>query len=222
MAILDEHLRDTVHYTIESYVSQSKSKQLKHLIPSNEKRIVSLIKKDKSYQQELRDTLSKRDYYVNKLNKSLNALVESNRNTPIEDEEAKTENTRPKSNVESELDSRFISNRYHAEKYIQNLDDTSREKLRQVVRKHYMFQRHYENKRKAMIKDPSFNDAELDKKLDELTLEIANKQQALHQESIKLLEELKIPFFVLEKGWEYPELDTDKIYILQYLQRLTE
>lgn len=215
MGIQDEYLRTAIHETIGLYNRTSKSKKLTHLTSKNENRIFKYIQKeDKKYQHDLQETLSKRDYYVNKLNKTLHELVEKHISEEGLDPEGDTEvHTSPEP-----LSSTFICSRYHAEKFMNGLSSNDTLELASGVSRHMKFQKYYESKRKQLISDPNFNDEQLKVQLEKLDEAVIKKQDELQRDNIALLKKLKIPFFSLEKQWEYPGLEEDKVYILDLIR----
>lgn len=207
MAIQDAYLELAIKNSVEQYERQSKSRNLKHLTLANVGRIVKLAKQDKTFQNQVKDTLTKRDFYVSRLNKSLNSLVEkhgvdANQETPLEAET---------------LDSRWICTRYHAHKFINLMSPEMTLRISATIEDHIEFQHSYEQIIRAIIKNPNYNDKQVEKKLGELYEEMETRQVKMHDASVQLLREMKIPFFALDKGWEYPGVDEDKVYLLKVL-----
>lgn len=210
MAIQDAYLELAIKSSIEQYERHSKSRNLKHLTLANVGRIVKLAKQDKTFQNQVKDTLTKRDFYVSRLNKSLNSLVEKhgvdgvdvNQDSPLE---AVT------------LDSRWICTRFHAHKFINLMSPETTLRISATIKDHIEFQQSYEQVFRAIMKNPSYNDEQVEKKLGELYEEMETRQVKMHDASVRLLREMNIPFFALAEGWEYPGIDEDKVYMLNVL-----
>lgn len=217
MAIQSDYLKSTIHESIGQYNRISKSKTLKHLVPSNESRLFELINGDKKIQAELQDILSKRDHYVNKLNKLLDSLIEKHGVSVIgsKDVTLPKEDTAFSGNEGTPLDPKFICTRYHARQYIANvLPQSSKKEIKKTIDRHFEFQKYYEDKRKELIGNASYNDEQLEDQLDKLDSEVFRQQEVYERESVSTLKSFDIPFFSIAKGWDYPELDEDKEFIL--------
>ncbi|CAH2351850.1 hypothetical protein CLIB1423_04S07360 [[Candida] railenensis] len=220
MAIHSDYLKSTIHEAIGQYNRVSKSKTLKHLVPSNESRLFELINGDKKIQAELQDILSKKDHYVNKLNKLLDSLIQKHGVRVIESKDVSLvkDNVPLPNNDATSLDSKFICTRYHARQYITNvLPQSSKQEIKKTIERHFEFQKYYEDKRKELIGNPSYNDEQLQTRLDEMDYEVFKQQETYEQESLSILKSFNIPFFSIAKGWDYPELDEDKKFILEVI-----
>ncbi len=207
MAIQDAYLESAIKGSVEQYERHSKSRNLKHLTLANVGRIVKLAKQDKKFQNQLKDTLTKRDYYVSRLNKSLNSLVEkygvdANQETSLD---------------AATLDSRWICTRYHAHKFLETMSPETTLRISAVIKDHIKFQQSYEQIIREIIKNPNYNDEQVKKKLGELYEEMETRQVKMHDASVQLLREMNIPFFALAEGWAYPGADEDKVYLLEVL-----
>lgn len=218
MAIQNDYLKTAIHESVAQYNRISKSKTLNHLVPQNERRMLELINRDKKIQSELQDTLSKKDYYTGKMNKLLNSLIDKNGPGTFKDAEGETLNSEV-----VPLDSRFICNRHHAKAFIEkDLPQLIQNEIKKTIARHFEFQKYYEDKRKELAGDATYNEEQLKDELDKLDNEVFTRQKVYEKESVSVLKKLNIPFFNLAKGWEYPDLESDKAYILDLIVEVLE
>lgn len=109
-----------------------------------------------------------------------------------------------------ELDSTVITSRFLAKKYIRQLleNETFRTFITKTVEKHQQFQTKCEQKRRQL---PPQEQTKYD-------MEVVKQCKNLESECIEGLVRYGVPFYVLQDPYQYPELHSDKEWILQEIK----
>ncbi|CCE86330.1 Piso0_004813 [Millerozyma farinosa CBS 7064] len=210
----DEKLKAAIHNAIWIYEQSSKSKKYQRIAIGNESKITKSVLKYN--RKNFIDLLSKRDYYSSKINKLLNEAVTDSDIVPDHKKDAQGTKLEPK----------YIANRFHASRYLETIilnDSSKKERIRALITKHFDLQSHLKELRENIIaKYKSTNDP----KTKSILKEELNKweEKAIYNlknyaiETNEVMTDLKVPFFYIDPDYSYPDLDSDKIYLLDLMK----
>lgn len=225
-----------IEYAVHLLIKLSDGRVFSRLRKENESAIVRAIKK--KLRKEFLDTLSLRDHYISKLNRIANSSISSEQalnNKRIAQEQS--------TNSYKGLEARYISNLYHATKYIDNVILKDQElviKIENLIEKHVQFQEESKLKRQSVHSEPNKRPVIKLSKLANINFETSKKDierkqvdlknaleasdndtmkelKLLYQESLHLLQLWKIPLFCIAEYLEYPGIEDHKSQLLNYL-----
>lgn len=210
----DEKLKTAIHNAIWVYEQSSKSKKYQRITARNESKITKSILK---YNRKLfSDLLSKRDYYSSKIYKLLNDAIKDSDIVPDTREDVQSIKFEPK----------YIANRFHAMRYLETIilnDSTKKDRIRALITKHLNLQSHLKELRENIIAKHKVSN---DPKTKNILKEELNKweEKAIYNlknystETNEVMTDLKVPFFYIDPDYVYPDLDSDKIYLLNLMK----
>ena len=241
-----------IAYTIHQVIKSHEGRPTKHatLNPHNERRIIQKVASSIRLRDELLDTVNKRDYYVKKLNRLLEKVIESEGASSI------SEASTSKSKL-SKLDPQFITDRANAKAYVERVleNPSTATRLKEEMTYHYKLQEEWKSEREEIVekfrlleqveiqqvlkKLEGYHPSKANKIKEEMMLEALAKWQAdldaelltydekvmfsaqlVASKNTTTLEGLKIPFFCIDKEHETLDLKEDKVYILEIIQEI--
>lgn len=232
----DDKIKFAVHNCIKTYELTSKSKRFSKLTFENESKITKSI--NLNHKEKFLDILSKRDHYIGKLNKLLNDSIADEEDHSNKGQNRLVEGPDPKYITNRHHAKQYILNNI--------LSDTSKlQIIEQLISKHFLLQDNYKESRESIlkghhdsiknlqpntklsklsnintqIKDHSINNkrVELTNELDALDDMIIFNSKQYNIETYETLQSLKIPFFFIDEMYKYPQLEDDKVYMLDLL-----
>lgn len=237
---MDDKIKFAIHNCIRTYELTSKSKRFSKLTFENESKITKSI--ELKHKEKFLDILSKRDHYVGKLNKLLNDSV------PDEVDNKRKDQARnvvigpdPK-----HITNRYHAKQYIVNNILPNKNKM--QIIEQLILKHFELQNRYKESREKILKDyqDSVRNLHPNTKLSKLTnlneqikdhsvknerIKLNNELEALDDkiifnskqysiETFETLQSLKVPYFYIDEMFKYPQLDDDRIYVLDLLVKL--
>lgn len=186
-------MEDIVKEEIRQYQLISKSKSLRNLKPKYASQIAKQVNS-----QELKQLINKKFSYTQKILKLLNSVL-------VRDED---------DGDDIDLDPQVLTNRFLVEKYIDLMlkNPRNKRKLQDLVLKHQQFESSIAAKRQELEKSGKSDFSEFDN-------QVLKDSIQLQEESINVLVQLQIPYFVLKKSYHYPELQQDKQWLLTHVTK---
>lgn len=187
---------------VRQYRLLSKSKSLARLKYANVNKISSRVD-----EHQLKDLVNKKVYYNQKLLKMLNNAITSDEDEEEEEEEELSVD-------DEKLDASVITSRYLAEKCLSIILETaaSKAKLEKLLSDQTQFISEIKAHRQTLGQDEALE-------FDKICL-IKCKQY--EKSAIKVFKAVKLPFFLLKPGYNYPGLMEDKRWILGQVHQLLE
>lgn len=210
----DEKLKAAIHNAIWIYEQSSKSKKYQRITIGNENKITKSVLKYN--RKNFIDLLSKRDYYSSKINKLLNEAITDSDIVPNHNKDVQG----------IKLEPRYIANRFHAMRYLETVilnDSSKKERIRALITKHFDLQSHLKELRENTLAKYKLTN---DPKTKSILKEELNKweEKAIYNlknysiETNEVMTDLKVPFFYIDPDYVYPDLDSDKIYLLNLMK----
>ncbi|CAG87259.2 DEHA2D14102p [Debaryomyces hansenii CBS767] len=232
----DDKIKFAVHNCIKTYELTSKSKRFSRLTFEHESKIAKSI--NLNHKEKFLDILSKRDHYIGKLNKLLNDSI-----TDEADHSSKGQNRLVAGPDPRYITNRHHAKQYIINNVLPNTNKS--QIIEQLISKHSKLQDNYKESREsilkghkdsiknlqpntklsklsninAQIKDHSINNkrVELTNELDALDDMIIFNSKQYSIETYETLQSLKIPYFFIDEMYKYPQLDDDRVYMLDLL-----
>ncbi|CUM67882.1 uncharacterized protein PRCAT00005593001 [Priceomyces carsonii] len=226
-----------INHVVHQIIKNNSNKSLQKLKRENESKIIKSIKL--KHRAQFLDILSKRDHYINKLNKFVDECIDENIDT--------TKAISIPINNYKGPDPAHITNLHHAKAYVEEQiakDHKMVTKIQGLISKHFQFQNEYEYKRRAIsdkrilqrvplkldkllrVNDKVLQENELQrqnemqKELNDFDRQIMKASKKLYQESLELLKLWNVPFFCMLENLEYPDCERDKVDLLNYMVEL--
>lgn len=138
-----------IAYTIHQVIKSHEGRPTKHptLNPHNERRIIQKVASSIRLRDELLDTVNKRDYYVKKLNRLLEKVIEGEGASSIS-EASNSKSKLPK------LDPQFITDRTNAKAYVERVlleNPSTATRLKEEMTYHYKLQEDWKSEREEIV-----------------------------------------------------------------------
>lgn len=230
----DVSLRKAIQDCLKTYQLISKSKKYSNLAYCNEESIFNSVILNN--REVCHDLLSKKTYYTHKLYKLLNDSISA--------EQSKATQDNLYDGLEPELIANRHHARQYITHCVMS-DNHRRQRLQNLIDKHFRLQKEYVDKKEQVVR--SFetklkeaqppvalaklssenshienarsiqNEEVLAVELNKIEEELYDKSKDYSTETIKLLNQLKIPFFCINNNLKYPELQNDMEYLLELL-----
>lgn len=236
------HLQDLVPQLVLDYQITSKSRKLSKVAPQNTDKIIKSINRDVSKKKHFFDLVSKKDHCLLKVYRFI-------QETAPNDDEYVPEVASHDSKLDPRyISNRFLGEKYIRQDVLHN--ESKRKSLKEIVNKHYDFQTRMKIEREQLLqkfengKRSETNNASIKlRKLSGVNSDIMNnklekmdsdfqeelrkfdeyvyyKMKNLSKESSTLLIRLNIPFFSISTDYEYPRLQKDKEFIVNYINNV--
>lgn len=236
---VNHQLQVTIPTIIQIYQLTSKSKNLKNLKLQNTHKIIKSINNNENGKRKLNELINKKDYYNYKIYKTLNDAIPK-------DEEYEPQESSPMMNIDSKyINNKYLAEKY-VKQYILNNESKVYE-IKKIIDEQMTYQIKAKQEREFIIekfqklkKNLSGDKVELTKlnnvnsninsnKLIKLQKDFEEeldkfdkliyfncKRQSYNCENLLTL--LKIPFFIIDENYKYPDLNNDKAFMLDFLK----
>lgn len=233
------YLQSVVPQLVLNYQLTSKSRKLTKLTNQNVNKIIKSINQEDSKKKYLLELIGKKDHYIQKINKFLHD------NAPNDDEYIPEDVSQDSKLDPKYISNRYLAQKYIRQNVLNN--KAKYQILKDTINKHYKFQKTMKEDREQMIQkfterkkslfkngstglqklvelDNTIMNNKLEKMQKDFDKELAKydeyvyyKMKNLVNESSSSMIQLNIPFFCISSDYEYPSLDKDKEFIVEYI-----